>query len=179
MTEWFSWGSDGVRYATVAGTSPDQSLLLTPRGFNATRGTVSLRLVNDERGLLPLSDFPHTGLPQPRVLSIVAWAALESRLRDYGRVARAAMPDGNEFVLWSPHVVADCLDEQASVILETLSGFRKLLEPVFRVARIPSDCPFLVKGFESQDVWVGGEFKEAILRAKLSGSEFQMRARAV
>lgn len=179
MKQWYSWNSNGDDYATVAGATAKESLFLTPHGRPASDVVAQLRIVQGEKGPLPLSDFPHTGLQQPRVLSSAAWRLLEPQLSASGHVTDATIAGvSGRYFLWYPTVVVDCLEESASQVFESLSGFRRVIKPVFSTEALPSGEPFVIKGFETQDVWVDAQFRKSILNSGLGGSEFRMTARA-
>lgn len=181
MTTFYTWNSNGDDFATVSGVTATESLLLTPRGFAESEKEKALLIaVEDERGVLPLGDFPHTGVQQPRVLSSSAWEVLGPLLSDAGKIKHAAVSgiDGS-YYLWSCATVIDCLDETESRIFESLSGYRKLIKPVFRRGCHLPNSPFVIQGFESQDVWVDRKFKAAVERAGLTGAEFRMSAELV
>ncbi|MCB1607768.1 MAG: hypothetical protein KDI71_12400 [Xanthomonadales bacterium] len=178
----YSWNSDGELFTTVAGVSAEESVLISPYGRTkaVAKGALHLRTVQDERGVLPLSDFPHTGLQQPRVLSQRAWDLLGSSLEQYGDVV-GSMIEGvkEEYFVWFPNVVIDCLDDERTQFIESLSAYRRLLKPVFLKAAIESFPVFVVKGFENQDVWVHEDFRQTIMSSGLLGSEFRLTARCI
>lgn len=176
MTTFYTWNSNGDDFATVTGITATESLLLTPRGFAELENeSVRLVTVEDDRGVLPLGDFPHTGVQQPRVLSDSAWEVLRPLLADAGRTKYATI-SGVEgpYYLWGCATVIDCLDETESRIFESLSGYRKLIKPAFRRGICLPDTPFVIQGFESQDIWVDRKFRLAVEKAGLTGAEFRM-----
>jgi len=174
MKGWHSWNSDGVNFATAAGETADESLFLTLNGRQQLpRRQLKLRLVVDERGILPVGDFAHTGLQVPRVLSQRAWATLADVLEATGTTASARIAGVEApYIVWWPSVVADCLDANRSEVYESFSGFRRLVRPAFRQDAVPA-VPFVLKGFESQEVWVDDETRRRIESSELLGAEFR------
>jgi hypothetical protein len=179
MTQWYSWDIDGEAYATVAGRTATDSVFLTPSAPLTDRA-VDLRLVFDERGPLPLGDFAHTGLSQPKVLSERAWHLLRRWLASSGRAVLARIDGVSEPCrIWYPGVVADCLDENRSTFRESLSAYRRVESAVFHASSAPRGVPFVVRGFETQNVWVEREFVESVQNEGLRGATFRNSAKAV
>lgn len=180
IVNWYAWSSNGGVFATVTGIDPQESLLLTPNGREQAlkKKRVRLRCVLDERGNLPLSDFPHVGLPQPMVLSERAWRILADWLSNCGERVDATI-DGMEgdYCVWFPSRAIHCLDEERSEFIETLSGYRTVTRPWFDASAIPARAVFVLAGFEQQDIWVDESFRSAITAGALRGSQFRLKAR--
>lgn len=173
MNRILAWRSDGDEFATVAGIARNAAVRkwMGEIGAPTPSEPVRMRAVFDERGELPISDFPYTGLPQPKMLSDRARDALSNYLGCYGEYCSAEIEGIPErFWLWKPSIIAACLDEGRSVVYESLSGYRKLVEAVFDADSVPENRPFVVSGFEQQDVWVSEQFSTIVQNAKLTGA---------
>lgn len=175
--DWYSWDSDGDRFATVAGVNPQVSIALTPKGFGRVDEPVALRVVSDERGRLPLSDFPHTGLGLPKVLSQRAWSVLEEALVPAGRISEAIVEGSpGSFKIWYPTIVSSALDSEKSEILETIGGYRRLVRAVFLPLPLDPRHPILLEGFETQHVWISSLLRDLVLNSGLTGLVNKMHA---
>lgn len=174
------WRQDGDRFAVLSGESPEESVGLTFQGVEYARGLgrpLRLRIVLDQGRELPLSDFPYTGLPQPLVISDRAWRLLSDTLMSCGTVFPAlVLGHSQEYWVWHPGLVADCLIEEESEIFESLSGYRQLVRPVFRRDRVPDESPFVVKGFERGGIWMRKRFATRLRSEGLDGAVISRRA---
>lgn len=179
MRTFFRWNADDESFATVLGSTEEDRKATAPQHYGQTKlDVVNLDVVVDARGVLPIADCVNTGLSQPQLISDRARVVLDSFLSPNGRYVSASIVNtADRYWLWMPTTISDCLDEPQSVIYETFTGYRRVVEAVFDRARLPKEVVFLLKGFEGQSIWVCAEFKKRVEASGLLGFRFAHKAK--
>ena len=171
----YGWFSDSDNFATVSGISvDDQGALQFDFRLERLIEPVRIEAVYDDRGYLPLSDFPNTGVAYRKCLSGGAYEALRRMLEPAGTTKRAVIDEDTYYLFW-PGKVVDCLDIEKSEIVKRPSGYVRLVNPVFSGKVSTAGPVFLLPQFKTQCTFVTEQFVTAARTAKLKGLELRQK----
>ena len=176
--------SDSEKFATVHGVSREDRKATRPFvDLGKVHEPIQLEVV-DESKSSPLGDFPNLGVGWPICLSGKARNYLSGFLEAEGMLKKASILGvEDEFFLFWPTSVVDCLDDENTLVEVTPSGYERLLLPVinssqgghadiFLVPRFKNDFVFVSK--KLADVMVGSDLKGFCLRTGLFGHGSQL-----
>lgn len=171
----FAWLSNADEYATIHGkTKDDRSALRVNVNVLSPTDPINLEPIYDGRGVLPLGDFPNLGVATPACVSRRVVESVGSLLESRG-IVREAIIDGADcpFYLFWPTIWVDCLDLENSIVEKTLSGYERLIRPVFHDEILDENAIFLIPQFPTKCIFVGCKFVEIAQEKMLRGAEFR------
>lgn len=163
--------SDMDNFATVSSLNIDETSLLSPNVdlVSITR-PIKLKVNHDDRGCLPLGDFPSTGMNQPKVLSYKAYMIMKPFLDQSGVIKKVEIKgEKTPYLIFYPSIISDCMHPSSDIIRRP-SGYIKAKKIIISRNKLNIDIPiFKLLDFPFGDVYINNELASVLNASELEG----------